>query len=130
MKIVLNQGSVLFHEGDAADCMYEMSAGRIGVFAAYGTKGEKLLKAYEAGQFFGEMGLLEHTARSATAVALDDETAVETVSEESFGGFFRKHPKTVLQIMRQMSGNLRETSRAYVRTCQEIQALAAKEDLK
>ena len=130
MNIVFHKGAVVFREGDAADCMYEVCTGRIGVYAKYGTKEQKLLKEFLPDQYFGEMGLLEHAPRSATAVALEDESSVEAVTEENFGDFFRKNPARVLMILRQLSGNLRRTSLDYAETCRELQALAAEEETK
>ena len=120
---------VIFREGDAAGCMYVVTGGKVGVFADYGGARQKLLKEYTEGQYFGEMGLLEHAPRSAAAVALTDGTRLHVVTEENFGEFFNKDPGAILRIMRQMSLNLRRTNGDYMEVCREIQTLA-KEDLK
>lgn len=124
------KGKIIFREGDTADCMLGVAMGRVGVYAAYGTAEQKLLREYYPDSSLGEMGLLEHKPRSATAVALDDNTCVEFISEESFGEFFRSKPVMVLKIMQELSGNLRRTSRDYAEVCSKIQALAEKEGLK
>ena len=123
----LKQGEVLFREGDPADCMYDLYSGKVGVFTAYGEPGQKLLMEYFPDQYFGEMGLLEHALRSATAVALEDDTFVAEVSEESFGEFFEKNPARVLMIMQQMSHNLRKRTNDYVDVCRAIKELSEKE---
>lgn len=127
---IFRKNSVIFREGDEADCMYTVYSGSVGVYADYGTAQQKLLKEYGQDCFFGEMGLLEHTVRSATAVALADNTVVESVTEESFGEYFRRSPAQILMIMQQLSGNLRRTSREYAEVCREIQALVEKEEQK
>ena len=125
-----SKGSVIFREGDAADCMLEVVSGTVGVYKNYGTPDQQLLKEFFPDQFLGEMGLLEHEPRSATAVAMEKDTCVEIISEESFSDFFRKDPVSVLKAMQQLSGNLRRTSRDYVEVCREIKELAGKEEQK
>jgi len=127
---MFQKGALIFREGDTTDCMYAVNSGRVGVYAAYGTAEEKLLAEYTQDGYFGEMGLLEHAPRSAAAVALEDDTCLEAVNEESFLGYFREHPEQVLRIMQQLSGNLRKASRDYAETCRRIAELSAEEDAK
>ena len=123
-----NKGKVIFHEGDEADCMLLVATGKVGVYGAYGTAREKLLGEYYPDQFLGEMGLLEHETRSATAVAMEDSTSVAIVSEANFSEYFSKKPPQILKLMQQLSKNLRSTSKAYLDVCREVQELAAKEE--
>ena len=127
---MFQKGALIFREGDTADCMYAVNSGRVGVYAAYGTAEEKLLAEYTQDGYFGEMGLLEHAPRSAAAVALEDDTCLEAVNEESFLVYFREHPQQVLRIMQQLSWNLRKASRDYAETCRRIAELSAEEDAK
>ena len=120
------KGEVIFHEGEAGDCMYEVYMGVVGVYKDYGTDEQKMLKDFYPDQYFGEMGLLDHAPRSATAVALEDAT-VGVVTEEAFGEFFRENPSRVLMVMQQLSHNLRRTSEQYVDVCREIHDQAEKE---
>jgi len=126
----LKKGAILFREGDRADCMYDVFSGSVGVYTRYGTPEQTLLKTYNADMSFGEMGLLDHAPRSATAVALASGTKVAVVTEECFGEWFNEKPSRVLMVMQQMSANLRERSKAYVDVCREIQELSAKEEQK
>lgn len=127
---MFQKGALIFREGDTADCMYAVNSGRVGVYAGYGTAEEKLLAEYTQDGYFGEMGLLEHAPRSTDAVALEDDTCLEAVNEESFLVYFREHPEQVLRIMQQLSGNLRKASRDYAETCRRIAELSAEEDAK
>lgn len=120
------RGEVIFREGDAGDCMYDVYEGVIGVYADYGTEHQKLLKDYYQDQYFGEMGLIDHAPRSATAVALEDAT-VGIITEAAFGDFFRKNPARVLMVMQQLSHNLRKRTDEYVEVCREIHDQAEKE---
>lgn len=125
-----NKGEVIFLEDAPGDCMYDVYTGRVGIYAAYGTDKQKLLTEIYPGYYFGEMGLLDHAARSAAAVALEDETSMACITEESFGEFFEKKPATVLAIMRQMSHNLRRRTEDFVAACRSIKELSEREDVK
>ena len=125
-----HKGAVIFREGDPGDCMYMVESGKVGVYVGYGTAQEKLLEEYVHGEYFGEMGLLEHTERSATAAAMEADTCVTLVTEDNFGEFIRNYPGETLLIMQQLSRNLRTTSRKFAEVCREIQALSQQEGTK
>lgn len=124
------KGEILFREGDPGDCPYDVYSGKVGVYSKFGTQEEKLLKEYYPDQYLGEMGLLDHAPRSATAVALERDTSVGVITEESFGEFFEKNPARILMIMQQLSGNLRRRTNEYIEVCKEIQELSKKEARK
>ena len=121
------KGQVIFHEGEAGDSMCDLYMGRVGVYANYGTDDQRLLTEYYPDQYFGEMGLLDHAPRSATAVALEDETCISFVTEDSFGEFFEKNPARVLMVMQQLSQNLRKRTKDYVEVCRTIHEQPVKE---
>ena len=113
-------GEVVFREGDAGDCMYSVQHGRIGIYSGYGTADELLLTELYPDQYFGEMGLLDHDPRSATAVALENNTLLEIITEESFREFYKEKPFLALQLMQQMSKRLRDTTADYVEACRTV----------
>ncbi|MBQ9686365.1 MAG: cyclic nucleotide-binding domain-containing protein [Oscillospiraceae bacterium] len=124
------KGEVIFKQGDPGDCMYDVYSGKIGVYAAYGTPEQKLLMEYSTDQYFGEMGLLEHAPRSATAVAMENDTSAAVITEVGFGEFFEKNPARVFMVMQQMSHNLRRRTDDFVRVCRSIKELSEKEAAK
>ena len=109
-KKIFQQGEVIFRQGDAAGCMYDIYWGKVGIYADYGTPQERLLTELHDENFFGELGMIDGEPRSATAVALSDDTQVETISEAEFAGYFKEKPLRVLQIMGHMCKRIRELS--------------------
>ena len=105
-----------------------MYTGKVGVYAAYGTPEQKLLMEYYQDHYFGEMGLLEKAPRSATAVALEDDTNVASITEENFSEFFEKNPANILVLMQRMSHNLRRRTDDFVAVCRSIKELSEKEE--
>ena len=118
--ISFKKGGVIFKQGDASDCMYDVLWGKVGIYANYGTPEEKLLTTLETEQFFGEMGMIEGLPRSATAVALTNDTKVRIITPETFQELFRKSPARVLMVITNMSRRIRELTIDYLTACQTV----------
>ena len=116
----LKQGEIIFRQGDAAKCMYDILSGSVGIYVNYGTANEKLLTTLGPDRFFGEMGMIDECPRSATAVAMETGTQVQVITLETFGTYFREHPGKVLMIMQQMSGRIRDLTGDYLDACRAI----------
>ncbi len=121
------QNQVIFEKGAPGDCMYEVYGGKVGIYSNYGTAEEKLLAEYFPDQYFGEMGLLDHAPRSATAVAMTDDTYIAAITEEGFEAFFRENPMRVYMVVQQLSHNLRKRTKEYMDVCSKIKELTEKE---
>jgi CRP-like cAMP-binding protein len=126
-KNVFGKGKVIFREGDPGKSMLEVYTGKVGVYSGYGTPEQKLLMEYYPDDYLGEMGLIDHAPRSATAVAMEDNTSVGEITEAGFADFFRANPARVLMVMQGLSHNLRNRSNEYLKVCREIHELAEKE---
>lgn len=111
---------LIFRQGDPSDCMYGIKSGRVGIFLDYGQANQTRLTELSEGQFFGEMGLLDKAPRSATALALDDETVLIRVDEDGFSQFLAEEPGRMLLMLRQMSMRLRRISRDYADACRTV----------
>jgi len=64
-------GRVLFHEGDPADKVYLILAGKVTIYKQDGDGSEIELARFGTGEFFGEMALFERGVRSAAVRALE-----------------------------------------------------------
>ena len=126
-KKLFRRNEVIFRKGDPGNCMYEVDLGRVGIYSNYGTQEEKLLTEFFPDQYFGEMGLLDHAPRSATAVALEDGTCLTPVTEDGFDAYFKENPMRVLMVVQQLSHNLRKRTRDYIEVCGKVKELTEKE---
>jgi CRP/FNR family transcriptional regulator, cyclic AMP receptor protein len=71
------RGEVIFHQGDPGDALFIVLAGRVKIVLPAETGDEAILATLRAGDFFGELALLDGAPRSATATAIEaTETAV------------------------------------------------------
>ena len=113
-------GDVIFCEGDFQLTMYDIHKGSVGVYLDYDTEQKKQLTVLHENQFLGEMGLVGSAPRSATAVALADETVLREIGEDEFFTYFEDKPERLLQILRQMSVRIRENTENYREVCQAL----------
>ena len=124
MKVLtFKQGEVIFRQGDYAQCMYDIVSGSVGVYVAYGTTEETRLTVLKAGEFLGEMGLIDACPRSATAVAMENGTELREIGEVEFSDYFKTQPERLLAIMRQISERLRERTEDYEGACVVLEGL-------
>ncbi|MBR3586235.1 MAG: cyclic nucleotide-binding domain-containing protein [Oscillospiraceae bacterium] len=115
--LVFKKGDVIFRQGDYSEVMYDIAKGKVGIFADYETETVQQLAELKAGDFLGEMGMIEVYPRSATAVALEDDTALTEIGEDDLNEFFKDKPEKLLQIMKQMSERLRVVNQKYLNAC-------------
>ena len=116
------KGEVIFLEGAMESYMYDLKKGKVGIYTNYGKPEEKLLTELSADQgtvFFGEMGMVDSMARSATAVAMEDVEACVITGRE-FGEYFKEKPEVVLEIMQNMSKRIRALSKDYLDACHAV----------
>ena len=122
------KGDIIFRQGDSAETMFDILGGRVGIYLDYGTEREKKLAELKSSDFFGEMGLIDHAPRSATAVALENRTRVREITEDELGALFRERPAKVLLMMQQLSARLRALTDDYMDACRTAADVARMEE--
>ena len=129
-RVVKNfaKNEIIFREGDTAHCLYDIHWGKVGIYANYGADNQNLLTELKPDEFFGEMGLLSHLPRSATAVALQENTQVQLISEEVFSEYLKERPAKVLMIMMQLSSRIRTLTKDYLAVCRLAETAATVEE--
>nr|WP_320133826.1 YhjD/YihY/BrkB family envelope integrity protein [uncultured Holophaga sp.] len=95
------EGEVFFREGESGREMFYLLRGRVAIL-----RGQEEIAFMEAGDFFGEMGLLLGQRRSATAMALEACECV-LVSEQSLDTLMREFPDLVREMLTEMASRLR-----------------------
>ncbi len=118
-------GDIIFRQQDPSDLVYEICRGRVGIFLDYETENQKMIADLSDGQFFGEMGVIEGSPRSATAVSLADGTLLRPVTEDELPAFLRENPDRLLALMRQLSARTRERTLQYHEVCRALSAAVA-----
>jgi len=101
-------GQSIFSEGDLGTEMFIIMDGRVRIEKRI--RGEShVLSILEKGDFFGEMGVLESTPRSADAVA-ETEAKLLAITGSRFDEMIRKTPEIAVRIIRKYATRLREAN--------------------
>lgn len=106
----LQQGQVLFEEGESGREMYYVLGGSVRL-----SRGDQELKVMKPGDYFGEMSMLLDSPRTATATALEPDTQLVAIAEQNFDTILRENPAIVRRILKEMAHRLEETNRKVTR---------------
>ena len=110
-----NKNDVIFKEGDSGNCMYLILGdenAKVSILANYGTNREVCLATLRISDYFGEMALLGHNVRTATAIATSA-VSLEVIEEADFKDFAISHPEALRDILHNATGRLRKLTRDY-----------------
>lgn len=94
-------GEVLFRRGDAANEMYVVLEGQVDV-----SLDGRLVESLPPGSILGEMGIVDHSPRSADAVAASD-AKIEVIDRDWFCTLIKRAPQFGLHVMSVMAARLR-----------------------
>jgi len=98
--------TVIFHEGDPGSDMYIIQSGRVNISKKVRNI-EKTLVMLEAGEFFGEMSILNDKPRSATATTEED-CELLVIDRDTFETMVKNRPEVALRIIKKLAARLRE----------------------
>jgi CRP/FNR family transcriptional regulator, cyclic AMP receptor protein len=108
-------GTTLFHRGDPGDSLYVVRSGEVEIFFKNDTGERILLETARAGDFFGEVSLLDGGPRTASAHVTKDVEAVE-VDREDLAELMRIRPGAAMELLTATGRRLRETNERLRRT--------------
>jgi CRP/FNR family transcriptional regulator, cyclic AMP receptor protein len=99
---VFAPGQIIFRQGQIGETMYVIKAGEVEIQA-----NGKTVACLHEGEILGEMSLLTHTDRSATAIARR-ETHLVAVDRQQFDYLVDNTPYFAQQVMQIMTYRLRQ----------------------
>jgi CRP-like cAMP-binding protein len=102
-------GDVIFREGDEADGLYGVLAGRIIVTVGSASGKELTLNSFGPGSFFGEIAFLDGRGRTATALAREPSRLI-FLGRTAFLPFLRRRPEAALRTIAFLCERLRRTT--------------------
>ena len=113
-KVSLKKDEVLFPEQSVQETMYIILSGSLEVY-----KKQKQIAIREAGDFIGEMALVESKPRAASVRARSNAELLE-IRKETFFEYFATNPKVIWEILKVISSRNREDLDIIVANYQEI----------
>ena len=102
--------SVILAEGEPGDNLFLLLEGSAKVTRA-GSQGREVVIAFiRAGEFFGELSILDGQARSASVVALED-SQVYVIERSDFIGLIRRDPDLSIHLLQELARRIRASDR-------------------
>ncbi len=104
---VFPPGTVLFREGDTGREMYVIQSGKIKISKEVRGE-EQTLATISAGEFFGEMAILNNNPRSATATVVEEESKVLVIDPKTFESMIKGNTEIAVRMIKKLAQRLQE----------------------
>ncbi len=112
-NLSLKSGTTVFKEGDKGDALFVIENGSVMVCKSIEGDKQEILAEMEAGEFFGEMALIDNAPRSANVITLEP-TKLYKISSGALSEFTAKKPQLAIKLYHNfaaaISANLRRSS--------------------
>jgi CRP/FNR family transcriptional regulator, cyclic AMP receptor protein len=106
---------VIFEEGSVGRELFVVLEGKIDI-VKQSSAGRALIVTLGKGEFFGEMAVIDGSARSATAIAAAPKTKVMRINHARFVYLVSQQPAFALMIMDALSKRLRASNAVNFKT--------------
>jgi signal transduction histidine kinase len=116
-------GQEIFHEGDPGDGMYLVKNGLVEISGLLNENTRRVLAQIHPGGFFGEMAVIEHRPRSASAIATQV-TNVYFIPRGEMLSLIERSPGLSFTLLQQISLRLREFNRLFINEVVQAERLA------
>ena len=102
-------GDVIFEEGSTGRELFVVLDGRIDIVKKNGAS-NTVIVTLSKGEFFGEMAVIDGSARSATAISAAPKTRVMRINHARFVYLVSQQPAFALMVMDALSKRLRASN--------------------
>jgi len=106
---IYNKSEIIFDENSNGNEMYIVCSGRVKLYTESQGGRRTVLAVLKPGDHFGEMALVDRSARSATAEAIKDNTKLVVLDKPKFLYLVQQQPDFALAIMETLCIRLRDT---------------------
>lgn len=107
-----NSGDIIIKEGETGNSFFYLLEGNVGVYKNYGKDDQVQIRVLDAGQYFGEMAIIETYPRSTTVIA-EGEAKVQEIEAEALNEYFKENPEKIILIMNQLGQRLKDMTADY-----------------
>ena len=117
-KRFLQEGEVLFREGDPGDAAFIVDSGLVGIYKT--VEGEQVeLASLKGGELFGEMAIVDGSERMAHAMAKEDSVIIE-IPAKTVEQRLAKVDPFLRALMKILVNNLRGVHQAYMKRARSV----------
>ena len=117
-KRFLQEGEVLFREGEPGDAAFIVDSGLVGIYKT--VEGEEVeLAVLKGGELFGEMAIVDGSERMAHAMAKEDSVVIE-IPAKAVESRLSKVDPFLRALMKILVNNLRGVHQAYMKRARSV----------
>lgn len=116
-------GQEVFREGDPGDGVYVVKAGQVEISGMLSGAKRRVFSQIGPGGIFGEMAVIEHRPRSASAIA-SQTTIVYFIPRGEMLAFIERSPGLAMALLQLISNRLRDFNRLYLSEIVQAEQLA------
>ncbi|HXT62069.1 MAG TPA: DUF1003 domain-containing protein [Pyrinomonadaceae bacterium] len=108
-QVDFKAGETIFNEHDRGDSLYVVETGAVRIWVVDEDVKEVTLAELKAGDFFGELAVLDRGERSSSATAIVD-THLHRLSSDDFQKFLMEHPDVSIDVICEIAARMRQTN--------------------
>jgi uncharacterized membrane protein len=108
-QVNFKAGETIFNEHDRGDSLYVVETGSVRIWVFDEDVKEVTLAELKAGDFFGELAVLDRGERSSSATAIV-ETHLHRLSSDDFQKFLMEHPDVSIDVICEIAARMRQTN--------------------
>ena len=106
---VYEKGAIVLRQGDVADSLFVIASGQVKVYMTEGDR-EVILKTLSAGDFFGELPMLDMEPRSASVAAIE-RCHLQTLTYKALQRAMEGSPDIAKRVLETLAKRLRDADR-------------------
>lgn len=132
------KNTVILTEGDNSDSLYVILSGKVKIYLNDEQGKEAIINYQEAGEYFGELSLIDESERSASVMTVD-KSDFAVISKPAFHAVLEKNPHIAIHLLKDLAQRVRTLteevkslalSDVYGRLCKTLLSLASEQDGK
>ena len=124
-----NSGEIIINAGDIGRSFFRLVEGNAVVCADYGKKDQLEIAVLKAGEYFGEMAIIDEYPRSATVLAKGSVRVIE-IPDDEMNEYFSMNPDQIIVLINHLGDRVRSTTIEYNEAKTLLKKLQSSENAK
>jgi CRP/FNR family transcriptional regulator, cyclic AMP receptor protein len=130
------KSTIILSEGDSSDSLYLILSGKVKVFLNDESGKEAIINYQEAGEYFGELSLIDESKRSASIMTVE-KTNLAVITRQAFYQIMSDNPAIAIHLLKDLVQRVRALteevkslalSDVYGRLVKTLQSMAVEHD--
>ena len=95
------KNTIILSEGDSSDSLYLILSGKVKVFLNDENGKEAIINYQEAGEYFGELSLIDDSKRSASIMTVE-KTSLAVITKQAFYQIMNDNPAIAIHLLKDL----------------------------